>query len=187
MTLPDGHGRCLTHQTYDLDCADFERLRSRAGDRCEMPGCGLAGPDTKSGILYIDHQGPLGQRARVRGLLCCAHNAGIGRVEARPGGPLRRQATASEQEYLDRPFWREPESVAVQERKDAQRLHRDWLVEELAKRQRGRRSALDGMSEDDAISRVLDAGVRQAAIVRGTRYSQARVGRVARSRRQDAA
>lgn len=186
MTLPTGHGRCLTHQHYDLDCDDFERLRARAADRCEMPGCGAAGPDTKSGILYIDHHGPLGPDARVRGLLCCRCNTAIGRAESRPGSRFCRPATVAELAYLTRAFWREPESVAVQERKDAERERRRMLVKELAKPPH-RRTILAGMSDDDAIGRALDEGVRQADILRGTRHTAHKVTMAAKRWRQRAA
>lgn len=187
MTLPNGHGTCLRHQRYDIGCDDFERLRVRAGDRCEMTDCRIAGPDTKSGQLFIDHEGPIwGPGARVRGLPCCGCNNGLGRVEARPGWHGHRPATDAEAAYLARPFWREPKSVQVQQEKDGMRLHRAWLVDELAKHSNCRRSAFDGMSPDEAIARALDEGVRQAAIVRRMIYPGSRVGKVAKLRRPQA-
>lgn len=48
VALPSkaGHGKCSRHWVYDLSCDDFDDLRHRASDRCEI--CRVAGARTIS-------------------------------------------------------------------------------------------------------------------------------------------
>jgi hypothetical protein len=59
-----------------MDCAEFDELIARAGDRCEI--CRARGPETAHRRLFIDHDERLGRWA-VRGLLCGTCNSNIGR------------------------------------------------------------------------------------------------------------
>ncbi|WP_326642954.1 endonuclease domain-containing protein [Streptosporangium sp. NBC_01755] len=67
-------GRKCTHAGYLLTCAEFDLLRQRANDRCEI--CRRRGDETRNGRLFVDHHGGRGQWA-VRGLLCNRCNSGL--------------------------------------------------------------------------------------------------------------
>lgn len=62
-----GHHTCATHETHKLDCSEFEKLRARAGDRCEV-----CGDDTPG--LHIDHDRRIHAIHAVRGLVCAKCN-----------------------------------------------------------------------------------------------------------------
>lgn len=72
-------GRPCRHRSYWLSCEDFDRLRARALDRCEI--CGTRGSDTGHGELHIDHDPALGDWA-VRGLLCSRCNTSLHRLDS---------------------------------------------------------------------------------------------------------
>lgn len=149
-----------------------------------MPGCGVAGPDTKTGMLFIDHEGPFRvPGCLVRGLLCCTCNSGLGRAEAGPHCRGSRPPTNAEIAYLSRPFWREPESLVSRQWKADYRAARRATVDELDKYSRRRRSRFDGLDRVDAIGRALDEGIRQADIERGTRFAGSAILKAAREHR----
>jgi hypothetical protein len=66
---------------YEMECAEFEALCSRAADCCEA--CGIPAETTKVGRLVIDHDHRYGNIA-VRGLLCHSCNSLIGALESGP-------------------------------------------------------------------------------------------------------
>ncbi|KPI33359.1 Recombination endonuclease VII [Actinobacteria bacterium OV450] len=71
---------------YGLTCDEYEAMRDRSADRCEL--CGRLDRDTPRGELVIDHfEG--GRRVRfVRGLLCDRCNSVMQRHDGRsPWGP----------------------------------------------------------------------------------------------------
>jgi hypothetical protein len=61
-----GHRSCH-HWTFSLTCDEFDRLRERAGGKCEL--CGIAEEGTPRRVLCIDHDNRYDPRA-VRGLIC---------------------------------------------------------------------------------------------------------------------
>lgn len=67
------HG-CSQHRKYSLTCDQYSELREAAGGRCQI--CRRLGSETKSQILFIDHDHAIGYPA-VRGLLCCRCNGYI--------------------------------------------------------------------------------------------------------------
>ena len=69
--FPSGHA-CGGHEKYNMDCAEYAALRSRADGRCEM--CGTPEDQTTCGRLIIDHAHDYGESA-VRGLLCSSCNS----------------------------------------------------------------------------------------------------------------
>jgi hypothetical protein len=77
-----------------MTCAEFEELRERAGGRCEL--CGVLERFTPQGVLFIDHDNPVGRHA-VRGLLCNRCNSGF--ENPRVAGP-ERDAYLAGQWYL---------------------------------------------------------------------------------------
>ena len=90
-TAPD-HDRCDTHKHYRLNCAQYENLLTRSGQKCEI--CGTSGILMPQEKLHIDHDiTPWG----VRGLLCLRCNTVLGQTKDRwPDG----------QEYLANSWWR---------------------------------------------------------------------------------
>ncbi|CAL9534416.1 endonuclease domain-containing protein [Streptomyces sp. enrichment culture] len=96
VALPDslrsdyGHGNaaggsCVHAVTHGLSCAQYEAMRDRAQDCCEL--CHTPGPDTKRGALVIDHFEGMEVRF-VRGLLCDRCNALMARHDGMaPWGP----------------------------------------------------------------------------------------------------
>lgn len=68
---------CATHQTYEMSCAEFEALRSRAAGHCES--CGTPAERERRGLL-IDHDHRYGLGA-VRGLICSRCNTHLGMLE----------------------------------------------------------------------------------------------------------
>lgn len=84
-----GHSRrfdvLCNHTAYGLTCEDYEAMRDRAQDRCEI--CGTPDHETKRGHLVIDHF-----QAKdlfiVRGLLCDRCNSVMSRHDrTAPWGP----------------------------------------------------------------------------------------------------
>lgn len=71
MTTAVAHAKPCAHTKYQLTCDEFDRLRDRAGDRCQI--CDVPGSDTPHGALHIDHDASMGEWA-VRGLLCSRCN-----------------------------------------------------------------------------------------------------------------
>lgn len=63
--------RVCAHNTYRLDCDQYEMLRADAGDRCQL--CRIRPEETPQGFLVIDHDPNVGWWA-VRGLLCSTCN-----------------------------------------------------------------------------------------------------------------
>lgn len=86
----DGAARCSTHLLYEMDCAEFEALRTRSADHCEA--CGIAAEETASGQFVIDHDHRYGNAA-VRGLICSSCNSLLGALETGPSAasPAERQ------------------------------------------------------------------------------------------------
>lgn len=84
-TLP-AHEKCGTHRLYFLACSEYEEMLARCGQRCEI--CSMAGVDTPTGKLFIDHDGQFGNWA-VRGLLCHLCNNRLGQ-----SNEFRPEATA---------------------------------------------------------------------------------------------
>ncbi|MFI0827206.1 endonuclease domain-containing protein [Streptomyces roseolus] len=84
-----GHRRrpdlACPHDLYRLTCDDYEAMRDRARDCCEI--CGLHGHDTPRGALVVDHFEGGGARF-VRGLLCDRCNSLMQRHDGTaPWGP----------------------------------------------------------------------------------------------------
>ncbi|WP_329368867.1 endonuclease VII domain-containing protein [Streptomyces sp. NBC_00669] len=78
-------GTCLHATVYGLTCAQYEEMRDRAGDCCEL--CRTPGPETPRGSLVIDHFDGMGVNF-VRGLLCDRCNALMSRYDGTaPWGP----------------------------------------------------------------------------------------------------
>ncbi|MBA9005860.1 endonuclease domain-containing protein [Thermomonospora cellulosilytica] len=69
------HTVCATHTDHKLACEEYDALRARAGDRCEI--CG----ETSALTLHIDHDRRIDAIHAVRGLLCAACNVFMGRVD----------------------------------------------------------------------------------------------------------
>lgn len=63
--------RPCAHNTYRLDCSQYELLRADAGDRCQL--CHIEPAETPQGYLVIDHDPKVGWWA-VRGLVCSTCN-----------------------------------------------------------------------------------------------------------------
>lgn len=169
------HGRCKTHEVYELDCGDLDRLRARAAGRCEL--CGILEQATRHGRLHIDHDARHGWHA-VRGLLCSPCNTWLGRCEERLrkyGTPL----TAEQLRYLSKPFWREPESQASIARRVEGRERRQatllGLEDAVGRRRPGARLS---NVQTAAIRDALSSGIRQADVMRAARVSQALIYRV---------
>ena len=80
------------HKNYRLNCAQYEDLIARSGQKCEI--CGTPGILMPQEKLYIDHDiTPWG----VRGLLCLRCNTVLG--QTKDGWP-------DGQEYLANSWWR---------------------------------------------------------------------------------
>lgn len=78
-------GTCLHAYSYGLTCAQYEAMRDRAGDCCEL--CRTPGLETPRRALVIDHFDGKGVRF-VRGLLCDRCNALMARHDGTaPWGP----------------------------------------------------------------------------------------------------
>jgi hypothetical protein len=86
--------RPCTHATYLLSCDGYDELLDFTGNRCQV--CGTGPKSAGDGVLFIDHDGMLGQWA-VRGLLCQVCNV---RVE----WPHLRGPAGDE--YLANPWYR---------------------------------------------------------------------------------
>lgn len=104
------HGRCTTHEFYGLDCTQFEALRERAADACEL--CRTPGGTTHRTRLRIDHSGASGRGvpldiAKVRGLLCEADNTRMGKAESRRTSTNYTEAQIA---YVANSFWSNPET-----------------------------------------------------------------------------
>lgn len=67
--------RGCRHLIYKLTCDEFDQLRERAQNRCEI--CGEGPKPTQRGMLFIDHDEMKGKWA-VRGLLCVTCNSSLG-------------------------------------------------------------------------------------------------------------
>jgi hypothetical protein len=85
---------CLAHRSYALTCGQYESLRERCGDRCEL--CGLPGAQSDWAKLAIDHHASVGQWA-VRGLLCTGCNTNMRRV---PDGDEQLQTFIDQSWFL---------------------------------------------------------------------------------------
>ncbi len=88
-----GHEKCH-HRIYALTCDEYEALLARAAARCEL--CRKPAVEEYNGKLVIDHEGRIGNRIAVRGLLCQKCNAHMRRVD-RSERPMSRPTFA----YLD--------------------------------------------------------------------------------------
>jgi hypothetical protein len=78
-------GTCLHATVYGLMCEEYEAMRDRAQDCCEL--CRTPGSETPRGALVIDHFDGKGVRF-VRGLLCDRCNALMARHDGTaPWGP----------------------------------------------------------------------------------------------------
>lgn len=84
-----------THRCYYLTCAQFDAMRWRAGDRCEI--CRVRAEQVQKRPLYVDHDGRLGNGFdHVRGLVCARCNAQLRFVD---NG--YRRPTPEQLRYLD--------------------------------------------------------------------------------------
>jgi hypothetical protein len=77
VTAADYHKPC-SHKAYKLTCAQFDELFAAMEGRCQI--CRRLGYEAPHGMLYVDHDRPLGDYA-VRGLLCNPCNSSLGRVK----------------------------------------------------------------------------------------------------------
>lgn len=90
-------GACLHATVYDLTCAQYEEMRDRARDCCEL--CSTPGPRTARGALVIDHFEAPGVRF-VRGLLCDRCNALMARHDGTaPWGPSTQARAEAARRY----------------------------------------------------------------------------------------
>lgn len=91
---------CHHRALYGLSCAQYDGLRWRSGDRCEI--CGVRAEEVYRGLLYIDHDNRLGNGwNHVRGLVCSKCNSALRYVD---NG--FRKPTPAQQRYLDNSwFW----------------------------------------------------------------------------------
>lgn len=158
------HGLCPRHTLYGLDCDDMDRLARRSGGRCEQ--CAIPEADTPHGMLHIDHDGGYGIGCKVRGMLCSLCNTQLGIAEAhtaRTGTPL----SDAQVDYLLRPFWREPASIAALV---AKRSEQDYLDAALGRVVRilGDRGSSKPLlrKHRSAIDQALTAGLRPRDLVK---------------------
>ncbi|MGJ3559001.1 endonuclease domain-containing protein [Streptomyces sp. INA 01156] len=80
--------RCA-HVLYRLTCDEYEAMRDRAQDRCEL--CGIPDHETPRGQLVIDHFEAQRVAFFVRGLLCDRCNSVMQRHDgSAPWGPASR-------------------------------------------------------------------------------------------------
>ncbi|WP_405759520.1 endonuclease VII domain-containing protein [Streptomyces sp. NBC_01420] len=78
-------GTCRHATAYGLTCTQYEAMRDRARDCCEL--CATPGPETGRGALVIDHFSSK-KVSFVRGLLCDRCNALMARHDGTaPWGP----------------------------------------------------------------------------------------------------
>lgn len=90
-------GACLHATVYGLTCAQYEEMRDRARDCCEL--CSTPGPRTARGALVIDHFEGVGVRF-VRGLLCDRCNALMARHDGTaPWGPSTQARAEAARRY----------------------------------------------------------------------------------------
>jgi hypothetical protein len=160
--------RC-THWTYEMNCEDFDALRRRAGDRCEI--CRVLGEDTPHGMLHIDHDYKLGNRG-VRGLLCSRCNTGLDLASVVPRDARSR--------YLAQPF----HAVLERARPDGPPTKSE-LADELRKAARLRRasSQRDQPSRHrfrTAVVNALLSGMSQIDVVCVTGYTRSSIYLIAR-------
>jgi hypothetical protein len=93
---------CTHAVTYRLTCDEYEAMRDRAEDRCEI--CRRRDRDTPRGELVIDHFQGRGVWF-VRGLLCDRCNALMQRHDGTaPWGPATRALAAEARAYHLRAF-----------------------------------------------------------------------------------
>lgn len=86
-------GATCAHWAYLLRCEEYDELWTFASGRCQL--CDIEPQDTKRGVLFVDHDGMVGQWA-VRGLLCGQCNADV-------EWPHRRGTKG--EEYLVNPYY----------------------------------------------------------------------------------
>lgn len=88
------------HKAYYLTCDQYDTMRWRSGDRCEI--CRVRAEEVQKRPLYIDHDGRLGNgQDHVRGLVCARCNHRLSLCDS--GRVLPDEA---QQRYLDDAwFW----------------------------------------------------------------------------------
>jgi hypothetical protein len=75
-----GPGKLCTHWSYGVSCDEYDQLRARSGNCCEV--CRTPEPETVRGALVIDHY-ESGDVFFVRGLLCDRCNSVMARHDRR--------------------------------------------------------------------------------------------------------
>lgn len=169
-------GRPCSHRVYALTCDEFEALRERANDRCEL--CSITAEESSFGVLHIDHEGAWGWLAKVRGLLCGRCNTGLDLPTVVP--PERRAAYVANAFHLTLPPRRPPGVPSDIEQGHLDRL--EWLSKlyRLAGADT-RRAARRELHE--AIWCAYEAGLRQSAIAKASGYRREHVHVLIKARR----
>ncbi len=75
-----------------MTCGQFDEMFAAAGGACQI--CGISGPDTPHGLLFIDHDDAIGLHG-VRGLLCVSCNSRLWRLPKAPRSEAERRYLAS--------------------------------------------------------------------------------------------
>ncbi|RZT87547.1 recombination endonuclease VII [Pseudonocardia sediminis] len=169
------HGLCKTHEAYGLDCDDFERLRARAGDACEI--CRTpAVEDPRWPCLHIDHD-----KHGVRGLLDSDCNTRLGRCEATGRRHEKFVLDDRQRAYLANPFWKLPESLLSAQRKADHAARKAAALAELALATSNYQPSNRPVPDEyrPLVEAALELGVRQSQIVKATPLSLAWVQKVA--------
>jgi Recombination endonuclease VII. len=105
---------------YHLTCDEYEALRDRAQDRCEI--CRTHGHDTPRGSLVIDHF-QSDDLFFVRGLLCDRCNAVMARHDRkRVWGPATRPWAAKAAVYHRNSWGATPQQLALADQHIASRI-----------------------------------------------------------------
>ncbi|MYX33444.1 MULTISPECIES: endonuclease domain-containing protein [unclassified Streptomyces] len=114
--------RC-THDLYRLSCAQYDAMRDRAQDRCEI--CGVLDRETPRGQLVIDHFEARGVFF-VRGLLCDRCNSVMQRHDrSAPWGPRSLPFADKARAYHLNAFG-EPGPDRLRRADEAIRNRRNW-------------------------------------------------------------
>lgn len=146
-----GHAPCA-HANYSLTCEEYEALRARAGEQCEI--CLMPESETSHGLLHIDHDETRGTWA-VRGLLCSRCNSTL-----RPNSPTSAAVIA----YLAAPWRVSPPQAG-----------RRLITTRYARRLPGRHRPASGhvtatqaapATSDEILRRLSELGAQRTAVMR---------------------
>lgn len=146
--------RCTHALSYGLTCDDYDSLRERAKDRCEI--CRRSGPETPRGELVIDHFHSEGQGLFfVRGLLCDRCNSVMQRHDGvSPWGPKSRPFAERARKYHLNAFGRPSAEVLARA---------DVAIQRRAEHRRSRLSACPSAVRPDALAAPAASGLEVIA------------------------